>query len=1030
MKRILASLIFSFCASMAMAQTATITQLTAPCHSDGVLVVNTTGFTGTLSYNYYLGASSVHIVHGGVSAATDTLRGWVGGLIFVEVNDSSAGASAAASFTGGPFHFSFTSVPAACPTLGTITANVTGGTGSYTYAWVNASGASMGSANPMSGPWGQYFVTVTDGAGCTLSSQYATDSGAFLNYVPPFYYTDTSTNASCTNGTATITSITGGTPPYSYLWSNGARSASITGLTRGTFLVTITDSNGCTADTGFLRVDQTPAITVGVTTTPATCLNNDGAIIAFGAGGASPYTYVWSNGATTQSQTGIAAGSYGVTATDANGCSGDGYGYIYVSTPITVTYATTPSSCTSPTGTATLTIGGGTAPYTVIWYTAHSHTGATISGMASGFYNFQVTDSVGCVQTGTVYIPPVDVITAGIGGTAATCLSATGSAAVYPSGGVAPYTYAWSTGATASSISSVVGGYYTVTITDVNGCSVTKGVLVDVASPVSLAFSTTPASCIFTSDGVITAIPYGGTAPYHYGWSTSDTVATITGRPAGLYSAYVTDAVGCTAGDTITLGYNAAADFCYCTISGTVYHDLNHDCTQDAGEDGINNIQIHCGGRGYTYTDSNGNYSFKVPSGTFDISQDVLSYYPLSHCQSNHISVTALAASGCVHVVNFSDSLNPIHDVHISTWDYNYAIPGHTYYQAMIVSNEGTATESSILEGYKSDGQLYAPTFSPSSAFGTGSGNWYGSTSAYPSLRAGASTNLMASYNVPTDIPLGTSVVFKDSVAYTSPMSNWLADYSPWDNVNYFITNIVASFDPNFVEVSPKGYGAAGTITYSDSTLEYMVHFQNTGTWSAQNIVVIDTIDANLDWSTLKPIYQSAKCKVDVSEGGVAKFTFTNINLPAQMYNDGGSNGMFTYTVKTRHALPIGTQFRNKAAIYFDYNKPVYTNTTLNTLGWPTSVPVAASAAATGSFDLYPNPTSNTFNIVVTSEQSMTYGLRVTDISGRTAINKSIAVAKGTETVSVDASSLPSGVYFVTLYGGEKLQTRKLVILK
>src|SRR6185295_10827876 len=109
---------------------------------------------------------------------------------------------------------------------------------------------------------------------------------------------------------------------------------------------------------------QTPAITVSSTITNATCLQNDGQVIAFGSGGMPPYTYAWSNGQHTQTIGGLIAGYYYVTATDSNNCIGTKGVSITSSTPISVTYSTTASSCVSPTGTATLNISGGTTPYT------------------------------------------------------------------------------------------------------------------------------------------------------------------------------------------------------------------------------------------------------------------------------------------------------------------------------------------------------------------------------------------------------------------------------------------------------------------------------------------------------------------------------------------------------------------------------------------------------------------------------------------------------------------------------------------
>ncbi len=837
------------------------------------------------------------------------------------------------------------------------------------------------------------------------------------------------TVASCTNGTATVTGVSGGVSPYNYLWSNGTTIAANTGLSLGSYWVSITDASGC-ADTAHVYINQTPVITVNTTIAPPTCLDTNGSITAFGSGGTSPYTYLWSNGATTQWLGGLGASYLGITATDANGCVGVDAAYLSSSSPITITYATTPSSCTAPTGTATLTMTGGTSPYTVQWFTSPPQTGPTASGLPAGYYTFKVTDNVGCVQTGSVYIPPVAIIAPGLGVTPATCTSATGALSATPTGGTSPYSYSWSTGSSAASISGLVAGSYSLTVTDVNGCKVVKYPYVPVYSPLTLHFATTPASCLFTADGSITASTTGGTAAYTYTWNTGATGATLSGRKEGLYWVSVADAAGCTAYDTITLGYNHTSDFCYCTIEGKIYFDMNGNCTRETAEPGIEHIQMHCSGYGYTYSDASGYYSFKVPTGSYTISQNILAYYPLSACQSNSISVAVTAASGCTHTVNFADTINPIHDIHISTWDFNYAVPGNTYTQKTIITNDGTQNETSILAGYKADGQLFSPSFVPSGTFSGGTSYWYTSGSAFPTLAPGASTTYNMTYNVPTDIPIGTSVLFKDTVAYTSPMTNWLSDYSPWNNTNYFSTNVVASYDPNFKEVSPKGYGPTGVITYHDSVLEYMVHFQNTGTWYAQNIIVLDTLDPNLDWTTLKPVYSSHPCRVTVSETGVASFNFKDIHLDPQGFDDLRSNGMFTYTIKTRHGLNIGTQIRNCAAIYFDYNKPIYTNKTLNTLGWALTVPDASAGATGNSFTLFPNPANNTFNVTIDNEKEDVYAMRVTDITGKTMISKNITLQTGKQTFSVDAGNLASGVYLVTIAGADKMQTQKLVIMK
>jgi uncharacterized repeat protein (TIGR01451 family) len=463
-----------------------------------------------------------------------------------------------------------------------------------------------------------------------------------------------------------------------------------------------------------------------------------------------------------------------------------------------------------------------------------------------------------------------------------------------------------------------------------------------------------------------------------------------------------------------------------------VFQDTNGNCLQDPGEIGIPNIQIYISGRGYTYTDANGNYSYQVPAGSYTVSETVLAYYPLSACQGNNFPISVGTASGCMQTVNFANRVDTIHDMHLSTWDYyQRPIPGHSYSQTTIVSNDGTVPEAGVLMSYKPDGQIFAPSFTPSRLF-TGSPYRY-TTDTFPTITPGLSQQLLMDYIVPTNIPLGTNVIFKDSVAYDTPMTKWLVDYSPWNNVNYFTTTVASSYDPNFKEVSPKGTGPTGLISYTDSVLEYMVHFQNTGTWQAENVVVIDTLDDDLNWTSLRPEYMSAPCKVTLQQAGakkVATFTFNNINLPTESSNPMGSNGMLTYTIHIKSGLALGTQFLNHASIYFDYNAPVMTNTTVNTLG---TVPSYVSNVSTGnynSFVIYPNPASQSFNAVINSDETTSANMSLADVTGKILMNKTIAVQKGQQTITTDASQLAPGIYFVTFNEHGKVQTQKLVIMK
>ncbi len=791
MKKLFILSLLVFCRFLSFSQSVSITLTQAPCNNNGIITCNFTGLTTPIDVTYaYQGSFGTTIVHSGVMTTSDLLTGYSG----VPVNIVAHGANNATAYgyyTAPPFTYALSVTNAVCPALGSATVTVTGGLAPYTYQWNTIPATTIVStSNPASLPGGNYSLTVTDANGCVYSHASNMGDSIHIYTTAPFTINTSSTPANCTNGSVSVTSVPGATPPISYLWSNSATTSSITGLTAGYYSVTVSDLTGC-SDVKNVYIQQSVQITANTTTTPATCLQNNGAVTAFASGGVPPYSYSWSNSAITATQTGLTPGYYTVTATDANGCTGTGGANISSTTPVSATYTTTASSCTSSTGSATLTVSGGATPYTITWNTLPVQTGLSVSGLAPGTYSFHIADANGCVRNGSVAIPPTSVITGSFSSTQPTCNASNGSMGFTPTGGVAPYTYAWSNSATTQNITGLGSGGYSVTVTDNIGCHISKSSYLSSYSPVTIGLSTTPASCIFNSDGSIIATAVGGTAPYTYSWSNSSTTNTATGLATGYQYLQVTDVNGCTRSTSAFVPYNATNNSCYCTIQGYVYNDANNNCVKDAGEAGINNIQVHCSGIGYAYTNAAGFYSFRVPSGSYTISESVLAFYPLAACQTNNTAVTTVASSGCTQTVNFANTVSTIHDMHISTWNYNQPVPGYGYNVKTIIANEGTVAEPLGIAGYYSEAQLPSPVFAPGGSFLNGGTNWYHIASGALNLNAGSSQAYMANYTVPTNMPISTSLVFKDTVSYTSPITNWTSDYSPWNNVSYYTPFVV-----------------------------------------------------------------------------------------------------------------------------------------------------------------------------------------------------------------------------------------------
>jgi hypothetical protein len=1011
-------------AGTAFGQTATGSFTQPPCNNDGIYSVTTNGIPLPITFTYYVNGSV--IVHANVNSTSDQLTNipmfnW--GYISCQATGGGVSDYTEDSFSPS-FAFEVFSTNAICPsTTGTIHASQFSGTpGPFSFTWTNEQTQAVYSGNDAAVPVGDYSGEIMDlTTGCVLQLDDSLQ-GISVYQTSDITAAISTTNANCTNGTATAV-VSGGVAPYSYLWANGATGSSISGLSQGGYSLVITDAQGCQSNGLIAYVEQTPQIYVNTTVTDANCVQPDGSAIAFGSGGTGPYTYVWSNGQTGNTASSLPGDqSYTVVATDVNGCVGQGYAFITTFSPVNVSYASVPSQCTAPTGSATLTVTGGTAPYTYLWLSNPSVNGPVLSNVAPGNYSFKVTDATGCIRTGTVNVAPVSTIYANATASPVICPATTGTVAASVSGSNAPFTFSWSNGATTPSISGVPLGGYACTITDALGCSVTKYANLSSISPVNVSVPTTPVSCIYNTDGAASPIVSGGTAPYSYSYSNGMTTAAATNLGTGSYYLTVTDANGCSTPEHFWIVNGNTSQDCYCTISGTAFTDADGDCTYDSGENGIENMMIHCSGFGYTFTDANGHYSFQVPTGTYTISEQVNQYYPLSACQSNNISVSVVAASGCNTNVDFSNDINELHDLKIVTISSTIPpVPGNSYQQKVIVKNEGTVTESGIQLGYKHDSQIpFVSSTMPSftlmnSAFPYS----YGVQSGFPSLAPNGDAVMILDFYTPTSVPMGTAVYFYDSVAHMAPIdASWLLDNTPWNNVNTYQTTVVSSYDPNFKEVSPKGQGDEGYVSTDVKEFDYTIHFQNEGTYYAQNIVVTDQLDSDLDWTTFRPGYSDYEYSTTISETGLVTFTFAGINLPwKESFGDALSSAFVNYSIQRRMDVPVGTEFTNSASIYFDYNAPIITNTTVNTLTNSLGVEEVASANGDGvTMDLFPVPASDNLTFRVANiAKGETASISVLDLTGKIFLSEKIALNAGSTDITKDLSNLTSGTYLARI---------------
>ncbi len=463
--------------------------------------------------------------------------------------------------TGQTIQLSFSSVPPACAgyTDGTVTVNATGGVGPYAYLWDNGQ---AGQTNFGVGA-GVVSVTVTDQHGLTATGTTTiTQPTQIVAAITP-----TGVHCLTTGGTLTG-SATGGTPPYTYVWGDGSTSATIPITSAGAYLLTVTDAKGC-SDLENYFVHSPLAVSI-VVQNIACFMFCDGVAHAIVTGGTPPYSYLWSNGGTSEQIVELTPGWFHVIVTDAAGCSIADSAYIYEPPTITIDFNTVVPACGGSNGSVTAQAGGGTPPYTYLW-NYNNVVGPTLSNVPAGTYYVQVTDANGCQKSMPVSIPVGTGLNVSLSMQSAACSglnNGSATAVVSPSSGT--YSYQWNIqNATTPTVNGLAAGTSVcVTVTDVNsGCKGVACGVVDAQGTISLQVTDTDVSCQADLTGTATALASSGLAPYTYVWTYPN--GTISNDPslanvgAGTYNLQVTDAHGCTATGAANIGVVSTLNAAY-----------------------------------------------------------------------------------------------------------------------------------------------------------------------------------------------------------------------------------------------------------------------------------------------------------------------------------------------------------------------------------------------------------------------------------------------------------------------------------
>lgn len=470
----------------------------------------------------------------------------------------------------------------------------------------------------------------------------------------------------------------------------------------------------------------------------------------------------------------------------------------------------------------------------------------------------------------------------------------------------------------------------------------------------------------------------------------------------------------------IVTGPDLKADTAYYTIlvgdtcgnvNGVLFIDANSDCLFNTGETLLPGIPVLLKQNNTvvatSYSDVTGEYNFNVPIGnSYDImpAQNISNYgYSVPCPVSGEYTNIYVPANGkdfgltCLSGYDLQTSL--------SGWGFRPGFDGSVYPQAF---NSSCLTSNGQLELILDPLTDYVSAFPLPTSISGDTLRW-----DFSNLN---NINYWWNYNsfspqviVNTDL----AAQIGDTVCFTTNVTPIAGDLNTANNTYYTCYAVSNSWDPNMKEVSPTGMGASGDIAPGIHTMNYTVHFQNTGNDTAYNIFVLDTLSSNLDVSTFQITSSSHQLEADILNYNVVKFSFDNIMLVDSSTNEALSKGRVSYTIRTKSNLTVGTQIKNTAFIYFDYNPAIVTNTTLNTIAVTASVNEISSE---DFISIYPNPAKDRIKIVthqtITTQNNM---LTIYDTQGRIVLQQTYHHDKP----DVNISRLSKGIYYIKLRTNE-----------
>ncbi len=427
------------------------------------------------------------------------------------------------------------------------------------------------------------------------------------------------------------------------------------------------------------------------------------------------------------------------------------------------------------------------------------------------------------------------------------------------------------------------------------------------------------------------------------------------------------------------------------TITGTVYNDVNNNGIKDAGENGYPNIVVRIATKGwYATTDSSGNYTI-----TTDAVGDTL--LPMLPVFFASCTPTYYLTNGAASNKDFGIYIPPnVADLSIDLTNIYKFVPGFTTLLNLSITNKGSIVQPAQVQ-YINDQHLtyYGSNLTPLSVNGD-TITWITDTLQF-----------LESKNIHVIVETDSTTLLGDSIKCFASVTPVVNDTVPADNYTGLLTVAVASQDPNDKQCVQGAYFTPAQLA-AGQEMQFIVRFQNTGNFPASFVYIIDTLSSYLDLSTFRVISASHTMQYSLSQFGIARFDFNNINLPPSSVDEPNSHGYIKYGARCKQSVVIGNAVTNTASIYFDFNPPVQTNTTTTLIAYPIPVEVEENIAAVPQIKVYPNPAKENLNIDMSQFTEKDFTLIISNANGKIISTEKI---KNTITAK-NVSGLTNGIYF------------------